>query len=203
MNVYFVRHGETQAHYFDVIDSPWGELSERGHDQSHHAGNVFKNVPLSRVYISDLRRAQQTASAILDHHHALPVVMTKNLNERNYGVFMGKPRSWFRDARNASSVPYHEFRPTAGESIQDTYARVASFLDEEILPRRASSETVLIASHCWALAAMCSHLLRVPISKYQSFFHENTGITKFEINPHTVSMPVFNSTHHLAESRIY
>ena len=65
MDIYIVRHGETQWNKEEVFrgrkDIP---LNEAGRKQAEHAGAYFAGIPVKRIISSPLARAVETAEGI-------------------------------------------------------------------------------------------------------------------------------------------
>ena len=65
MDIYIVRHGETQWNKEEVFrgrkDIP---LNETGRRQAEHAGAYFRGIPVKRIISSPLARAVETAEGI-------------------------------------------------------------------------------------------------------------------------------------------
>lgn len=87
---YFVRHGETdwnrESRMQGHTDVP---LNETGRTQAARAITVFQSLPITRVVVSDLARARETA-AILNSVLKLPLHLDAGLRERNFGALEGK-----------------------------------------------------------------------------------------------------------------
>jgi probable phosphoglycerate mutase len=106
---------------------------------------MLRDQPVAAVYVSDLRRAMQTAAplaAVL----GLPITTDARLRERNLGVLEGAPITeagpavtGIADAGDGSqSVTDPDARPEGGESLRDFYLRAAAFAGE--LAGRAACE---------------------------------------------------------------
>ncbi len=120
----------------------------------------------------------------------IPVVSDWRLNERHYGDLQGLNKAetaarfgeqqvliWRRsydtrppvmaedDARSerhdARYVAEAARRATAGESLEDTVARVVPYWEEVIAPVVASGEQVLVVAHGNSLRALVKHLERL------------------------------------------
>ena len=82
--IFLIRHGETSANselrYQGQIDTP---LNNLGLQQAKQLAQDLKNVPLSKIYTSDLKRAYTTAQIIAKPHH-IKIKKFPKLRERNY-----------------------------------------------------------------------------------------------------------------------
>lgn len=69
MNVYLVRHGETEhnkrKNFYGKLDVG---LNEKGEKQSYKVGELLKDVKFNKIYISDRKRTRETAERILERN---------------------------------------------------------------------------------------------------------------------------------------
>jgi len=110
-----VRHGESTANAAgDFTGLRDVELSERGVQQSHEASRLLGTAGLvpDVVFTSRMRRARRTADLILGDlaDVAAPVLATWRLNERDYGLLMGMPKTEARERFGAER--FHAWRRT-------------------------------------------------------------------------------------------
>lgn len=112
-----LRHGESTANAAGTFTGSRDvDLSERGLAQSRRAAEALLEAGLlpDLVLTSRMLRARRTASAMLPvltrAHTAPPVVETWRLNERDYGLLMGMPKTEVR-ARFGPDV-YFDWRRT-------------------------------------------------------------------------------------------
>ncbi|MDB6454433.1 histidine phosphatase family protein [Falsirhodobacter sp. 20TX0035] len=89
----FLRHGQTASNEAGTIggatDLP---LTAQGHAQAQAAAEVLQEVEIASIWCSPLRRAQDTAAPVARRKN-LPVRILPDLQERNWGVWEGHPRS--------------------------------------------------------------------------------------------------------------
>lgn len=112
-----LRHGESTANAAGTFTGSRDvDLSERGLEQSRRAAEALVEAGLlpDLVLTSRMLRARRTASAMLPvlarERPAPPVVETWRLNERDYGLLMGMPKTEVR-ARFGPEV-YFDWRRT-------------------------------------------------------------------------------------------
>lgn len=146
MKIYLVRHGESQSNYDNKhhrsyfcgqLDVP---LTEYGKQSASELTEYFKEQPIEHVYVSDLLRTQQT----FEHIFTYPVTMTTTslLRERSLGLFEGKFKDDISEnqkyAKYFSDPNFKDFRHSftqkapEGESYQDVYERVKTFMDDVV-----------------------------------------------------------------------
>src|SRR2546426_603055 len=70
--IYLVRHGQTVHNRERILQGPRldGPLSELGLRQAQSLAGALADVGLAAVYSSPLRRARQTAEAVVHGHRA-------------------------------------------------------------------------------------------------------------------------------------
>ncbi len=139
------------------------------------------------LYTSLLRRAITTAALALDaaDRHWIPVIRDWRLNERHYGALQGLNKaetkekygedqfmSWRRsyDTPPPAIDTDNEYAQTNDprysnldeiprtECLLDVVKRFIPYYQEEIEPRLAKGETVLVAAHGNSLRALVKHL---------------------------------------------
>src|SRR5438132_3238918 len=82
-----VRHGQSQWNlenrFTGWVDVP---LSEKGQEEAQRAGQSLKGIRFDCAFTSNLKRAQNTLSIILEQigQTSLPIEKSLALNERHY-----------------------------------------------------------------------------------------------------------------------
>lgn len=160
-----VRHGQSQWNlenrftgWVDVPVTPLGE------SEAHRAGKELKGIKFDLAFTSELKRAQQTLSIILDEigQKDLPVRKDKALNERHYGDLQGLDKA--ETAKKYGDAQVHIWRrsfdvkPPNGESLKDTAARTLPYFDANILPEVKNGKNVLVSAHGNSLRAILMEL---------------------------------------------
>ncbi len=133
-----------------------GELSEEGRKLAAELGARRRDDGIAVVYVSDLRRAVETAE-IAFADSPTPVVQDARLRECNYGELNGAPVEQMAAERaRRISDPF-----PGGQSYTDVVEATRAFLAE--LASRHDGERVLVISHSankWALDYL---ILGVPL----------------------------------------
>ncbi|XP_016117106.1 probable fructose-2,6-bisphosphatase TIGAR A [Sinocyclocheilus grahami] len=128
-----VRHGETQCNKDGLlqgqkIDSP---LSEIGIGQSEAAGQYLRDVRFTNVFVSNMKRAKQTAEIIVRNNrtcHDIELVADPSLKERSFGIAEGGRVIEMKNLAKAAGQPLPEFTPPEGETMEQVKVRVKDFL---------------------------------------------------------------------------
>lgn len=89
----FIRHGETDWNQQQKIQGHTDiELNDNGRKSAAEVSHVVKKYPVSHVYVSPLKRAQETAQIIVNNLHPVGLTTLDNLKERGWGDLEG--RNW-------------------------------------------------------------------------------------------------------------
>jgi 2,3-bisphosphoglycerate-dependent phosphoglycerate mutase len=160
-----LRHGQSvwnqENRFTGFVDV---ELSELGKKEAQNAGLVLKGMPLDVVFVSALKRAQDTADLALDvcGKKELPRVTNAALNERHYGDLQGLNKDEVRKQYGAEQVHIwrrsFDIAPPGGESLKQTCERVIPYYRQVILPRLKQGENVLIVAHGNSLRGLLMEL---------------------------------------------
>lgn len=143
MNLYLVRHGETNYNVKSLVTSRPGKhvyLTDRGIAQAKQAAEKLKDTPIDLIFTSELYRTHQTADYINQFHHA-PIKIDPRLNDIHTGFEDGSCLEY--DSEKAASPEPFTFHHGDGESSEDVFARVKTFLADL---KNEPSENILIIS---------------------------------------------------------
>jgi 2,3-bisphosphoglycerate-dependent phosphoglycerate mutase len=91
--ILLVRHGESRpvrpGAPFPLLDGHGDpELAEAGRDQAIRIGERLRSLPIKAVYVTKLRRTQETAAPLCEHLGLEPVI-EPNLHEVHLGEWEG------------------------------------------------------------------------------------------------------------------
>ncbi len=150
MKVYFARHGRTNYNDLELCNGDPSvdvHITDEGTAQARKLAANLRDVPFDHIFVSELKRTQQTAQ-IVNQFHSLPLQVAPLLNDHRSG-FEGKSYATLKAALDGA-----DNRWTAsfndGESIEDMKDRVAEFLDEL---KTKPYETVLVVTSQWIIQA--------------------------------------------------
>ena len=119
---YFIRHGETDWNLQHKImgkqDIP---LNHTGENQAYDAAYILKDVEVSKVFSSSLKRALRTAE-IISEVCELELESTDQLQERGWGAFEGEDHNGNLSFLNDNNIPkdgepYTEFENRITSSL--------------------------------------------------------------------------------------
>jgi 2,3-bisphosphoglycerate-dependent phosphoglycerate mutase len=165
-----VRHGQSEWNLKNLFTG-WKdvELTETGVNEARAAGKKLKarNLTFDRAFTSDLKRAQNTLSLILEEmgQSVIPVTRNVALNERDYGDLVGMNKDDARKKWGEEQVLQwrrsYDIPPPGGESLKDTVARALPYYVQEILPAVLRGERTIVAAHGNSLRALVMVLERL------------------------------------------
>lgn len=175
MNLYLVRHGETEWNRLRKFQGQQNsELTEIGIEQAKALGEYLKKakIEFDYVYSSPLLRAYHTAQLITD----LDIIKDDRIMEMDFGKWEGMDLDFIKkDAlENFENFFYkteeYTHEPHEAESFEKLENRVKSFLDE--IKEKHKSENILVVSHGVALKVF------IKVIKKQSLkeFSESGGL---------------------------
>ena len=97
INIYFVRHGKTDANANNIYAGSGtdAKLTTEGINSTKKTGDALKSISFDKVYTSELSRTIDTANIILEeNNNGLPRLEAMNLlNDINWGDIEGKPQA--------------------------------------------------------------------------------------------------------------
>lgn len=167
--IYLIRHGESQANEKGLFLGHGDlDLTERGKAQAQKAAEYLKNVPVDKIYSSDLLRAYHTAETTANFV-GIPIIKRKELREINAGKWDFEPFSmlpikypesyniWLNDIGSAC--------PDGGESVADVLKRTVT----EILriSKENEGKTVFVFTHATTIRAFATYCVSKSIKGIQ------------------------------------
>ncbi|AGB79777.1 MULTISPECIES: 2,3-diphosphoglycerate-dependent phosphoglycerate mutase GpmB [Pseudocitrobacter] len=182
LQVYLVRHGETQWNAERRIqgqsDSP---LTQKGEDQAKQVGDRVRSLGITHIITSDLGRTRRTAEIIADAC-GCEVIADPRLRELNMGVLeqrhidtlTAEEEAWRRQLVNGTP----DGRIPEGESMQELSERMHSAL-QSCLELPPGSRPLLV-SHGIALGCLVSTILGLPAYAERRLRLRNCSISRVD-----------------------
>ncbi|WP_407732031.1 2,3-diphosphoglycerate-dependent phosphoglycerate mutase GpmB [Pseudocitrobacter faecalis] len=182
LQVYLVRHGETQWNAERRIqgqsDSP---LTQKGEDQAKQVGDRVRSLGITHIITSDLGRTRRTAEIIADAC-GCEVIADPRLRELNMGVLeqrhidtlTAEEESWRRQLVNGTP----NGRIPEGESMQELSERMHRAL-QSCLELPPGSRPLLV-SHGIALGCLVSTILGLPAYAERRLRLRNCSISRID-----------------------
>ena len=170
-----VRHGQSEWNALGIWTG-WNDinLNEKGKNEAKEAAYAIKDIPIHTVFVSDLKRSQQTYQEIKNalHLENIPVIIASELKERNYGDLAGKNKlkvkeefgeKQFMQWRRGWNTPIPN-----GESLKDVFERAVPYYKKTIVPLLKAGKSVLISGHENSLRALVKYLETIPDDAIES-----------------------------------
>jgi len=207
MNIYFVRHGESEGNLNGVHQGEKVPLSETGKQQARLVAKRFKNIKIDTIYASPYLRAKQTAE-IIAKELSRPIEYWEQLKELKRpseieGLKYNDPKASEIKRIIRENQIKADWKFSDDESFNDLLLR-AKQIEKHLLDHH-KEDNILCVSHIQIMVMTILHILLqdklTPEVFWQFFYHcrqNNTGITILE---HTEStgwnLISWNDTTHL------
>ena len=180
-------------------------LNALGRRQSDALADRFRDVPLSAVYASPMKRAVETASAIAAHHE-LDLRTIPEMAEMAWGELEGKPigevSGYLDQVGGDWRAGRFDHRVGGGETILDVQERARTVL-EKLSHAHSGGEEVLAVTHGRFLRVLLATALPgFDLTRMDEFGHANTGVYRLEASPEGFRVTLKNCTDHLAQLEV-
>lgn len=159
--VIFIRPGETDWNSSGRWQG-WvaSQLNTHGHQQAQALAKYVRNIGMSALYSSDLKRAVQTAEVLAESLGFAPV-LDERWRERDIGKWQGMTlkeiREWYSEDYQALKADVYNYSVPGGESRLDVQKRVrAAFAD---ILAEGKGDTVGVISHTTAIHTLLESLI--------------------------------------------
>jgi len=161
MKIYFARHGRTNYNDQNLCNGDPSvdvHITELGTQQAKELADKLHSMPIDRIFVSEMRRTQQTAKFAQDDHDTpVEIEIAPLLNDHCSG-FEGKSAELLLGAMDATENRWTA-RFNDGESIEDMKERVAQFLTEL---KNRPYDSVLIVTSGWIIHAAAALIKHIP-----------------------------------------
>ncbi len=220
MNVYLMRHGETDWNKQGLMqgsaDIP---LNAYGRElaQVTAEGLCEDGVRFDCIFSSPYIRALQTAAIIAERtliakatetHSPLQmisresgVMVDSRIREMSFGKYEGiriaelRTNEDYIEINKCFDDPIHYVSEPPAESYDQVFNRVCSFLKKEIFPLQDTCENVLVVCHGAVIRAFISVIKRLMLSQYWTIHQPNCSICIARVSDKEISM--------IEENRLY
>ncbi len=200
MQLYLVRHGETEYNRHDLfrgqIDIP---LNETGRRQAEAAGEHLSGTGITAFYSGPLARAVDTVRHIAAPHGIQPAVLPL-LNDIDYGAWSGKTVDEIKKAYpDVYELWVHrpaEVRFPDGESLREAHARIQECM--KWLWQRHTDEAIVAVGHKVVNRLVLCIALGMPLEGIWRIEQGNGAINLIQRNERGYMVLAMNDTCHLA-----
>ena len=179
MELYLIRHGETDYNVSRRYQGMWGEsrLTENGKRQAAAGRALVEDIPLDRVYSSAALRTRETCAILFPEKH--DIVFEDDIREVDVGsltnLYSVEARAKYAEEFKTvdATLSYKAF---GGESPDEVLARAKRVIDRIL---KNGGERVAIVSHGAFIRYMLAYILGVENSRFITC--DNCGITLVRI----------------------
>lgn len=169
--LYFLRHGQTAysltGGYCGTPENDPG-LTAEGIEMAEEFAQVYSSVPWTRVFVSPLRRAVETARPLCEKV-GLDMQIRDGLREVMYGHWEGMPPEQVDQVYHDEYVAWLTdpawYAPVGGERAVDIARRSSVVLDE--IERCYSDGHILLVSHKATIRILLCMLLGIDVGRYR------------------------------------
>jgi len=198
--LYIVRHGQTDLNKQGIIQGRGRDtdLNNEGRKQAGQFYNAYKDVPFDKIYISALKRTQQSIQQFIDL--GIPYEKLPGLDELGWGIFEGQPST--RATKAAFLKIIREWvagkldtKFENGESPNEVKLRQIEAL--QIIMGHPEEQNVLICMHGRAMRLFLCLLIGKPLTEMEDFPHQNLVLYKVTFDGEKFEITDFNNVEHL------
>jgi len=178
--IYIARHGETDANkdmkFQGHTDNP---LNAKGLAQAKELASLVQNLPLAKIYTSDLTRAIETATPIAKNHN-LKIVARPDFKEICFGKWEGLT---FKEIKSQwpSSIEMFLQKPGEahienGESFHEVQKRAWNAFEEMVAEQKEDTSIMLVAHGGIVRVLLCT-ALGLDLNKIWAFYVDNASLS--------------------------
>ena len=201
--LYIVRHGQTELNRLGIVQGRGmnTDLNDEGRKQAGQFFDAYKTVPFDKIYISALKRTQQSVQQFIDL--GIPYEKLSGLDELAWGIHEGQPsttenRSVFLQIMRDWLDGRLDSKFEGGESPNEVEIRQREAL--QVIMSHPEEKTVLICMHGRAMRLLLCILTGRPLSEMDNFPHQNLVLYKVEYDGDKFEIVDFNNAEHLKQS---
>ncbi|SDD24174.1 probable phosphoglycerate mutase [Mucilaginibacter pineti] len=201
--LYIVRHGQTELNRLGIVQGRGmdTDLNDEGRKQAGQFFDAYKTVPFDKIYVSALKRTQQSVQQFIDL--GIPYEKLSGLDELAWGIHEGQPsttenRSVFLQIMRDWLDGRLDSKFEGGESPNEVEIRQREAL--RVIMSHPEEKTVLICMHGRAMRLLLCILTGRPLSEMDNFPHQNLVLYKVEYDGDKFEIVDFNNAEHLKQS---
>ncbi len=198
--LYIVRHGQTDLNKQGIIQGRGKDtdLNDEGRLQARQFFAAYKDVPFDKIYVSALKRTQQSVQPFIDT--GLPFEKLPGLDELAWGIHEGQAaspelRADFLEVMRNWVAGNLDVKFEGGESPNEVKIRQLEAM--EVIMSHPEEETVLICMHGRAMRLLLCILTDKPLTEMDTFPHQNLVLYKLIYDGSKFEIVDFNNALHL------
>lgn len=201
--LYIVRHGQTDLNKQGIVQGRGKDtdLNDEGRRQAGLFYEAYKAVPFDKIYISELKRTQQSIQQFIDL--GIPYQKLAGLDELAWGIYEGQPattenKAAFLDLMRNWLDGNLDTKFEGGESPNDVKERQLQAL--ETIMAHSDEKNVLVCMHGRALRLLMCILTGLPLTQMDTFPHQNLVLYKVTYDGSKFTIVEANNALHLKNS---
>ena len=196
----FIRHGQTMwndlGRYQGHTDIP---LNKTGIEQAQKVAKRLGKEKVSAIYASDLLRAKQTAE-IIGLEFNLPVTLSENLREINFGVWEGKTYKeielQYPELLNIWLSDPTKLQIPNGETFSQLQTRAWASISDIINMNK--NKTVVVVSHGGTISTIICQILNINLKNLWQIKLNNSAVSIVDFYDQNKGViTLLNDTYHL------
>ena len=198
--LYIVRHGQTDLNKQGIVQGRGmnTNLNDDGRLQANMFFNAYKDIPFDKIYISELRRTQQSIQQFIDL--GLPYEKLAGLDELAWGIHEGAPstpetKAAFLHLMREWTAGNLDEKFENGESPNEVQARQQEAL--ATIMSHPEEKKVLVCMHGRAMRLMLCLLTGKSLIHMDEFPHQNLVLYKVTYDGSRFEIAEFNNAIHL------
>jgi probable phosphoglycerate mutase len=200
VKLFLIRHGQTtgnlEGRYQGSMDT---DLTPEGIKQAKLARNYLKNVLISGIYSSPMKRTMQTAKIISEGTN-LEINILEGLKELNFGKWEGLKfeeinEKYRNDYQKWLSDPYN-CPPTDGESFVELIKR-SQLEIKKIASSVPDNSNVAVITHGGVILALLVDWLKIPPQCWRSLIQRQGAINVVVMDGEFPYISSINYTGHI------
>jgi broad specificity phosphatase PhoE len=198
--LYIVRHGQTDLNKQGIVQGRGRDtdLNDEGRRQANQFFNAYKSVAFDKIYISELKRTQQSIQQFIDL--GIPYEKLAGLDELAWGIYEGMPstpetKAAFLQLMRDWVGGNLDSKFENGESPNDVRLRQLEALST--IMSHTEEQQVLICMHGRAMRLLLCLLTGRPLTEMDSFPHQNLVLYKVTFDGEKYAIESFNNADHL------
>jgi broad specificity phosphatase PhoE len=201
--LYIVRHGQTDLNKQGIVQGRGKDtdLNDEGRRQANQFYEAYKTVPFDKIYISELKRTQQSIQQFIDL--GIPYQKLAGLDELAWGIYEGQPatpenKAAFLDLMRNWLDGNLDTKFEGGESPNEVKERQLQAL--ETIMAHPEEKNVLVCMHGRALRLLMCVLTGLPLTQMDTFPHQNLVLYKVTYEGGKFTIVEANNALHLKNS---
>jgi len=195
-NLYFIRHAEVDARYHRVFGGRIDmDLSPRGQEQAAILGTYLQRQHFDAVYVSPMKRAQQTLACVTKDRDCAPIILP-GLAEIDFGDWTGLGWDEVRTRFGVNIFEWLDHLERGAIAGAETVTGFRGRVEPELrrILRDHPGQNVAVVCHGGTIRMLLSILLELPMGRMSMFDIEYTSVTRVHYSPGRVEIQLLNFT---------